>query len=114
MTEDLVSVLPDDRVERVRDIMLSFGIHAVLVMEGNDVLGIVTSTDLIDDWPEEEQVTTVMTPTPASISDQSSIREAAEIMLRLRTHHLLVSDEREVVGIVSSLDLLEVLTVPAT
>lgn len=113
MTEDLVSVLPEDRIERVRDIMLSFAIHAVLVMEGNDVVGIVTSTDLIDNWPEEERVTTVMTAAPAAISDQASIREAAETMLRLRTHHLLVTDEREIVGILSSLDLLDVLITTA-
>lgn len=113
MTEDLVSLLPGDRVGRARDIMLSFGIHALLVMEGNDVLGIVTSTDLIDDWPEDEAVTTVMTPSPAGISDQASIREAAETMIRLRTHHLLVTDERDVIGIISSFDLLDALTSPA-
>ncbi len=90
--------------------MLSMGIHAVPVMEGNDVLGIVTSTDLIDDWPDDEPLTTVMSPVPTEIPNDASVREAAELMLADRVHHLLVTDEREVIGILSSLDLLEAFT----
>jgi CBS domain-containing protein len=115
MTEDLLSILPGDTVGRARDVMLSVGVHAVLVMDGNDVHGIVTSTDLLDSWPDREPVATVMTPTPVSISVQASVRKAAEVMIAGRTHHLLVSDEvdgePEVVGILSSLDLLDALTV---
>lgn len=112
MTEDLLAVLPGDPVGRARDIMLSVGVHAVLVMEGNDVLGIITSTDVIDTWPDSEPVTELMTATPTTIAAEASIREAAETMIARRTHHLLVSDGTEVVGILSSFDLLDALTAP--
>lgn len=112
MTEDLLAVLPDDHLGRARDVMLSVGVHAVLVMDGNNVLGIVTSTDLIDNWPDDEPVATVMTPAPVSIDVEASVREAAELMLSGPTHHLVVLDGREVVGILSSFDLLEALTAP--
>ena len=111
MTEDLLAILPDDRVGRARDVMLSVGVHAVLVMDGNEVLGIVTSTDLIDNWPDDEPIATVMTAAPAAISVEATVREAAESMISSRTHHLLVEDGHEVIGILSSFDLLDALTV---
>ncbi len=113
MTEDLLAILPDDRVGRARDVMLSVGVHAVLVMDGNEVLGIVTSTDLIDNWPDDEPIGTVMTAAPAAISVEATVREAAESMISTRTHHLLVEDGHEVIGILSSFDLLDALTVAA-
>jgi CBS domain-containing protein len=113
MTVDLVALLPTDRVGRARDLLISIGIHALPVMEGNDVVGIVTSTDLVDDWEEDEPITTVMTPTPILISTEATIEEAADTMVANRTHHLLVSDDQEVVGILSSFDLLQALTTPA-
>ncbi len=111
MTEDLLAILPDDRVGRARDVMLSVGVHAVLVMDGNEVLGIVTSTDLIDNWPDDEPIATVMTAAPAAISVEATVREAAESMISSRTHHLLVEDGHEIIGILSSFDLLDALTV---
>jgi len=113
MSEDLLAILPDDRVGRARDVMLSVGVHAVLVMDGNEVLGIVTSTDLIDNWPDDEPIATVMTAAPAAISVEATVREAAESMISSRTHHLLVEDGHEVIGILSSFDLLDALTVAA-
>lgn len=110
MTVDLVALLPTDRVGRARDTLLAVGVHALPVMEGNDVLGIVTSADLIDDWPEGDPVSSIMTPTPTSIHVDASISEAAETMIGQRIHHLLVSDDREIIGILSSLDLLGALT----
>lgn len=98
--------------------MLSAGVHAVLVMDGNDVRGIVTSTDLLDSWPDDEPIATVMTQAPVSIGAQTPLREAARAMIVGRTHHLLVGDEvdgeSEVVGILSSFDLLEAITADPT
>ncbi|MGI9614979.1 MAG: CBS domain-containing protein [Acidimicrobiales bacterium] len=109
VTVDLVAVLPHDKAGRARDILLTLGVHAVPVMEGNDVLGIVTSADLVEEWPDDEPVSAVMTPAPTSLSVEASVAEAAELMLSHRIHHLLVTDDIEVMGIISSLDLLQAL-----
>ncbi len=107
---DLVAVMPHDRVGRARDLLLAVGVHALPVMEGDDVLGIVTSMDLVEEWPDGELVSTVMTPVPTTIHVEASIAEAAELMLSHRIHHLLVTDDIEVFGILSSLDLVRALT----
>lgn len=110
MTVDLLAVTPRDQIGRARDLMLTMGIHAVPVMEGNDVLGIITSTDLVDEWPDETAMTEVMTPAPTIIDVSATLAEAADEMVAHRIHHLLVSDDREVIGILSSFDLLTALT----
>lgn len=109
MTCDLLAVTPEDRVGRARDLMLTMGVNALPVMEGNDVVGIVTSTDMIDNWPEGEAITTAMTPVPTLIDTRATLAEAAELMRSHRIHHLLVNDDVEVIGILSSFDLLSVL-----
>lgn len=109
VTVDLVAVLPHDKAGRARDILLTLGVHAVPVMEGNDVLGIVTSADLVEEWPDDELVSAVMTPAPTSVNVEASVAEAAELMLSHRIHHLLVTNDIEVMGILSSLDLLQAL-----
>lgn len=110
VTVDLVAVLPDDGAGRARDLLLTLGVHALPVMRGNDVLGIVTSVDLVEEWPAEEPVSTFMTPAPTMINVEASIAEAADVMVTNRIHHLLVTDEVEVIGILSSLDLVRTLS----
>ncbi len=106
MTEDLIAVRPIDRVGRARDLLIALGIHALPVMNGNEVVGIVTTADLVDDWPEETPVSEIMSRTPFVIASAASLVEAAEEMLAHEVHHLLVTDGSETVGILSSLDLL--------
>jgi CBS domain-containing protein len=110
MTVDLISVRPVDRVGRARDLLRIFDIHALPVMDGNEVVGVVTSSDLIDDWDDSQHVNTIMTSAPMLINVQATVQEAAELMVHQKVHHLLVTDEREVIGILSSFDLLKTFT----
>ncbi|MGF1598019.1 MAG: HPP family protein [Acidimicrobiales bacterium] len=112
MTVDLTALIPTDRVGRARDLQIALGIHALPVMDGNDVIGIVTSSDLIDEWPDDDPVTSIMTPTPTMIEAEASVQEAAELMVAERIHHLMVTDETGVIGILSSFDLLSALIPP--
>jgi len=47
MTRDVVTVAPDDDVKVVARHMLDGRLHRVLVAENNEVLGIITSFDLL-------------------------------------------------------------------
>lgn len=114
MTQDMIALRPNDRIGRARDIILTLGIHALPVMMDNDVVGIVTSTDLVEDWPDDDAVQTVMTSSPYAVNAETSVREAADLMNERRIHHLLVEAGGEVIGILSSLDLLRALVVSPT
>lgn len=108
MTTDLIALGPDDRVGRARDLLICLGIHALPVIVDNEVLGIVTSADLVDDWPDDEVVSTIMTGSPFTIAAEAGFREAADQMITRRVHHLMVELDGDVIGILSSLDLLHV------
>lgn len=109
MTIEPVVIGPNDKLGRARDLILTLGIHALPVTSGKTVVGLVTSSDLVDDWPDDEVVSTVMTSLPYTIGVDASVVEAAAYMVEQRVHHLLVVRGAETVGILSSLDLLDAL-----
>jgi CBS-domain-containing membrane protein len=54
-----------------------------------------------------EDVRTWVSLEPVSVGIESSIQHAAQVMLRNRVHRLIVvDDERQMIGIVSAMDLL--------
>lgn len=113
MTEDLIALGPDDRVGRARDLMLALGVHALPILDEERTVGIVTSTDLVDDWPEDTELAVVMSTVLLVIDRSAELAEAAETMLAHHVHHLVVMDSSETVGLVSSFDLLRALTATA-
>ncbi len=113
MTVEPIVVAPSDTLGRARDLILTLGIHALPVMQRDDVVGLVTSHDLVDDWPDDELVSTVMSEAPLMIDADAGVAEAADLMVERRVHHLLVERGGQPVGILSSLDLLHALRLRA-
>lgn len=109
MVARIFVVAPDDKVAYVREVMLGQKIHAVPVFDEEDrPLGIVTATDLIDAPHDEMDVADIMTTEVVTVPQEDSVAVAARVMRNKRLHHLLVTDEDEIVGILSSFDLLKV------
>jgi signal-transduction protein with cAMP-binding, CBS, and nucleotidyltransferase domain len=48
MSLPLISIKPDDTVWDAAELMKAKGIHKLVVQDGNEVLGIVTTTDLVE------------------------------------------------------------------
>ena len=108
MTPTPFVVDPDDEVGNVRDLMLEAGVHCVPVI-GDDghAIGIVTSFDLVDEYAPQEAIRNAMTTKVITIGAQQPVVEAAREMRLSMVHHLVVVDTaRQIVGVVSSLDLL--------
>jgi len=108
VTYDVITVHPDDTVGNARDLTAALGFHALPVVDDNKVVGIVTSADLADGWSDDHPISGVMSSPVYRIRSTDSLRTAAEEMLNLRVHHLVVED-RDGIGILSSFDLLRVL-----
>ena len=109
MEPHVLVVMPDDKVAYVREVMLGKKIHAVPVFDEEDrPLGIVTATDLIDAPHDEMDVADIMTREVATVSQDNPVSVAARMMRDRRVHHLLVTSGDEIVGILSSFDLLRV------
>jgi CBS domain-containing protein len=109
MVPRIFVVGPGDKVAYVRKVMLGQGIHAVPVFDEEErPLGIVTATDLIDAPHDEMDVVDIMTSEVVTVPQGDAVSVAARVMRTRRLHHLLVTDEDEIVGILSSFDLLKV------
>lgn len=106
MSADVLTVRSDASIDRARDLMLSLGLHALPVLEGIETIGIITSTDLVDEWPKQETVSKAMSWNPLAINPSASLSEAAGEMIDNNVHHLIVEDHGRLIGVLSSMDLL--------
>ena len=71
--------------------------------------GIVTSTDLMDEPRGDLEVADIMTEDVITVPQYDPVHVAARVMRNRGVHHLVVTHEGEIVGILSSFDLLKVI-----
>jgi len=72
-------------------------------------LGIVTKSDLVASVSDELSIAVIMSKRVATCSPTDSVVDAARRMRALGRHHLVVVADEIVVGMLSSLDLLQVI-----
>jgi CBS domain-containing protein len=87
---------------------------SLLVMEGEDLVGILTERDVLKAVAtgantKETRVSEVMTKDLVTVGPQTSLREAAKIMADRWIRHLPVMDAGKLVGVISQRDLAGVL-----
>ena len=108
MAGDVVTVAPNDCVADVRKLMETRHIHAVPVLDGDEqIYGIVSTADLVNVVDGSLAVAKVATRHVYSIPQYNDISAAARLMRKHRIHHVLVTHEKRLVGILSSFDLLQ-------
>ena len=109
MAGAVVLASPDDTLGTVREKMTGLDIGAVPVVDADGMLqGIVTSEDLVTDYPPTIPVSRVMNTPVLTLPPEAECAEAARTMREQACHHIVVTREDRVVGIVSSFDLLRV------
>ncbi len=117
MSTDVVSVGPDDDALDALQAMLQNKISCLPVIEGDEVLGVVTSTDLLgaylrrcesrgDDHDLNPPVTERMTRSLIVVQPSTHVAEAWAMCAGADVRHLIVTAEQMIlVGIVSDRDL---------
>jgi len=55
------------------------------------------------------QVRDIMTPMIFSVSENTSVQEVADVMLKRRIHRVFVTRDGKLAGIVTALDMLKVI-----
>jgi CBS domain-containing protein len=113
MTTDVVTVGPEDTIDRVVSIMLEKNIGSVIVTgEKKNIIGIVTERDLISKVlakgrnPKEVRVKEIMSRPVVTIDPDTTIGEAAKIMQSRGIGHLPVVKNGRVVGIIAEGDVI--------
>jgi len=112
MSTDLVTVDPEDSLSKVRDIFMTHRIHHLPVVKDNKLVGLLTTYDLFKlDMTSDQYVHTrvgdVMTTHLATLEPHEKVGAAAEIFLENLFHAVPIVRDRELVGIVTSFDVLK-------
>lgn len=110
MAKKVISAEPHDTVDHVRSLMRRNRILAVpIIGSDGEPVGIITSSDLLQDLDGATPVSRIMTERVYKVPAYNEVSIAARVMRQHRIHHVLVTHEQKLVGIVSSFDLLQLI-----
>jgi CBS domain-containing protein len=108
MTSDVVHVeIPGNR-DDVLKILKRTGISGVPVIKHKKIVGIITRKDLLRK-PEETQLGLLMTAKPVTIGPDTSVSEAARILVTKKIRRLPVVEDGHLLGLLSVADLIHAL-----
>jgi CBS domain-containing protein len=107
MRKKVLTARPHQTVEHVRAILGRNKVSALPVVdsEGRPV-GIVSTTDLVGHRNGRTPISRIMTEKVYTVPRYEDVSIAARIMRNHGIHRVVVTDEQEVVGILSAFDLL--------
>jgi CBS domain-containing protein len=111
MTTGLVATHPNESLADIAVRMRDQGIGAVAIMEGEELIGIITERDLSRATadglsPRVTPANAYMTSGPITIDADERAGNAASTMVARGIRHLPVTEGGQVVGLVSARDLL--------
>jgi len=112
MTPAAITDAPDDTLAQASAKMWHQQTGSLLIMEDDRLIGIVTERDLLRHIGEggdaaSSRLRDVMTSNPVTIAPDTDLQKAAQIMFEKWFRHLpVVTDDQQVVGMISLRDLL--------
>ncbi|MBT9544530.1 MAG: CBS domain-containing protein [Candidatus Sericytochromatia bacterium] len=124
MSTDVFRVHPKQTLWEVKELFEKQNIRHVPVLNGKEIVGIVSLTDLMrvtygvakEDIDQNQAVyqsifaEEAMTPAPEVVSDEATIRDVAELLVEKGFHAVpVVSQSGELKGLVTTTDLIRYL-----
>ena len=108
MTPQVITTRPHVHVGHVKGMMRNGNVRVIPVVdsEGQPV-GIVSASDLIEELSDTTPVSQIMTERIYTVPGYEDVSVAARIMRNRQIHHLVVTHEQKVTGIVSTFDLIK-------
>ena len=103
----------DDTVLEAAQRMSAWNVGAVIVLDGERLVGIFSERDLMTRVvsqglsPATTSVGDVMTPNPVVVDARSTVEQCLRIMNQAKCRHLSVVSDGNLVGILSIRDLLQ-------
>lgn len=133
MRTEVITITPDKTVTELEALLLEHNISGVPVTENEILLGVVTQADLVQHHygklkksrksqyhgqlqfdptlpagnPSSTQVWEIMTPYIFFATEDATVIQVLDMMLRHHIHRVLITRERRLVGVVTSMDLLQ-------
>jgi CBS domain-containing protein len=111
MTRNIVVVDANSSVREAVQIMSENKLGSMLVRKGKEIVGILEESDILKNVVSKDlnlytvKVETVMS-IPFMIDEDRADNDASDLMRYKKVRHLVVSDGKRIVGILSMADLL--------
>ena len=115
MTKNLITIDKSRKLSDALDLMLKKGVHRLIVTDNGKLCGIITAMDIMETLGSYKygrsttsrlHVATAMTKNPLTVNPDASIKECAKLMVENRISSLPVVENDELVGIITTTDLL--------
>jgi len=108
MSHSVITTEPHKSIDHVRGIMEKNKVSAVPVVNTDgEVLGIVSSTDMVKEPNGSSPVSQLMTDKVYTVPKYDDVHIAARVMRNHHIHRVVVTHEKKVVGVLSTFDLLK-------
>ncbi len=124
MQTKVQTVHPDDAVNDAVVTLTDAHVSALPVVdETGHMIGVISSTDILTSEAEardaverealfeQMMVRDIMTPRPFTVSSDADVREAAQQMLYAEVHRLFVTSGHQLVGVISTTDIVRAVAV---
>ena len=109
MTRGLITLPPDADVKEAAKLMIEKGISSIPVVEDGNLIGIVTTTDLLRAYVETMEgvykTSELMSKDVITANPNHSITHIVELMIENGISRVVITDGAKPVGIVSASDL---------
>ena len=112
MVRDVKSVTAESNLQEASRLMAQFGIGSLLVKKADQLVGILTETDMArrgmatDVNPQKTSVESLMSAPIITIEGYKTVEEAHGLMKTKGIRHLPVTEEGKIVGMLSLSDLV--------
>ena len=108
MSESVLTAEPHQSVEHIRQLLDRNKISSVPVVDSDgQPVGVVSATDLAHDLKAGSPISSIMTEKVYVVPKYEEVSIAARVMRNHKIHHVVVTHEKKVVGILSAFDLLK-------
>jgi CBS domain-containing protein len=111
MSRSPACISPNDTLAAARKLMDAGQFRRLPVVENDKLVGIITERDLRQHWGylDSTKVNAAMTSDPVTVTPRNTAEDAAHLMLQHKIGGLPVVDNRKLVGILSTSDLIRAL-----
>jgi len=110
MTSNLISISENRNIEMADNLMKINRIrHLPVVNSDNELSGIISVKDIAKAKDRQKIIKSVMSTPARIVKKTDSVKLAIELMLKHKICSILVTSEKDIVGIVTTDDLLRLL-----
>lgn len=123
MTKDVLTVNINHSLQEANDLFRKHHIRHLPVVSGEALIGILSQTDILrisfgNTFGEEQEggdeaifdmlsINQVMKRSPVTVSSESTVKDAGQILADKEFHALPVVDEGKLVGIITTTDIIK-------